>query len=255
MLQLPSVELFNCPVHSLSMQETLDHISSCIDAGEQVHHVVVNAAKLVYMQKDRQLYESVVHCDIINADGQAVVWASKILGKPLPERVAGIDLMTALVAMSAQKKYKIFLLGAKEEIVSKVADIYKEQYGPNIIAGYHNGYYSPDQEAEVALEIAVSGAHMLFVAISSPKKEIFLNQYKDLIHIPFIMGVGGSFDIIAGKTKRAPGWMQRNGLEWLYRVYQEPARMWKRYTITNTKFMFLVLKQWLTQGGKGKRIL
>lgn len=245
MLQLPSIELFNCPVHSVSMQETLDYIAESIDADRHLHHVVVNAAKLVYMQKDRQLYESVVHCDIINADGQAVVWASKILGKPLPERVAGIDLMAALVAMAARKRYKIFLLGAKEEVVSKVAAIYKEQYGPEIIAGYRNGYFSPEEEAEVASEISYSGAHILFVAISSPKKEIFLNKYKDLIRTPFIMGVGGSFDVVSGKTKRAPAWMQRNGLEWLYRVYQEPRRMWKRYAVTNTKFILLVFRQWL----------
>ena len=245
MLQLPSIELFNCPVHSVSMQQTLDYIAECIDSDRHLHHVVVNAAKLVYMQKDRQLYESVVHCDIINADGQAVVWASKILGKPLPERVAGIDLMSGLVAMAARKRYKIFLLGAKEEVVSKVADIYKKQYGPEIIAGYRNGYFAPEEEAEVAAEIAESGAHILFVAISSPKKEIFLNKYRRLIRTPFIMGVGGSCDVVSGKTRRGPVWMQHNGLEWLYRIYQEPRRMWKRYAVTNTKFILLVFKQWL----------
>jgi N-acetylglucosaminyldiphosphoundecaprenol N-acetyl-beta-D-mannosaminyltransferase len=147
--------------------------------------------------------------------------------------------------MAARKKYKIFFLGAKEEVVSKVTAIYKEQYGPEIIAGYRNGYFSPEEEAAVASEISDSGAHILFVAISSPKKEIFLNKYKELIRAPFIMGVGGSFDVVSGKTKRAPAWMQRNGLEWLYRIYQEPRRMWKRYAVTNTKFILLVFKQWL----------
>ena len=128
-------------------------------------------------------------------------------------------------------------------MVQKVVDIYTHKFGKQVVAGYRNGYYSEAEEADIAKEIAESGADFLFVAITSPKKEIFLNKYKDTIKTPFIMGVGGTFDVVSGKTKRAPMWMQKKGLEWLYRVYQEPGRMWKRYAVTNTKFIGLLLRE------------
>lgn len=235
------INLFNLPVDALTMQETLSLIENSIDENKPIHHVVVNAAKIVNAQKNMALRESIVNCDIINADGQAVVWASKILKKPLPERVAGIDLMEELVKLAAIKKYRIYFLGAKEEVVKKVADKYTLVYGKQIIAGYRNGYFSKEEETVIANEIAECKPDILFVAITSPKKEIFLNKYKDLIQAPFVMGVGGSFDVVSGLVKRAPRWMQQSGLEWLYRVYQEPRRMWKRYLVTNSKFIGLLI--------------
>ena len=225
------------------MEETLNIIDQNIQKRKPIHHVVVNAAKLVNMRKDAQLRESVLSCDIINADGQSVVWAASILGEPLPERVAGIDLMENLVQLAHKRVYRIFFLGAKEEIVKEVVRIYSERYNPQIIAGYRNGYYNKDDEHFIAEQIRNSGADMLFVAITSPKKEIFLNKYKSIIQTPFIMGVGGSFDVVSGKTKRAPLWMQSSGLEWFYRVLQEPRRMWKRYLVTNTKFIGMVINE------------
>ncbi|WP_197700926.1 WecB/TagA/CpsF family glycosyltransferase [Sphingobacterium mizutaii] len=195
------------------------------------------------MQTDKTLYDAVVNCDIINADGQSIVWASRILKQPLPERVAGADLMINLMDLAGEKGYKVFLFGAKEEIVSKVAKMYRDKFGNQVIAGYRNGYYAEGEEEAIAKTIAESAAQMLFVAISSPKKEIFLNKYKDIIKTPFIMGVGGTFDVISGHIKRAPIWMQKAGLEWLYRTYQEPKRMWKRYLITNTKFIELLFRE------------
>lgn len=237
------INLFGLPIDVLTMKETLSIIADAIDNKKPIHHVVVNAAKMVNAQKDPELRESIIHCDIINADGQAVVWASKILKQPLPERVAGIDLMEELVKLSAKKKYTIYFLGAKENVVKTVVDKYSETYGNQIIAGYRNGYFSKEEEIEIAQEISDKKPDILFVAITSPKKEIFLNTYKDLIKVPFIMGVGGSFDVVSGLVKRAPKWMQKSGLEWLYRVYQEPKRMWKRYLITNSKFISLLVKE------------
>ncbi len=226
------------------MQETLGLVEQTIEANEQIHHVVVNAGKIVAMQKDLQLRKSVNESDLINADGQAVVWASKVLGKPLKERVAGIDLMENLVNLSAAKGYKIFLFGAKEEIVCKVKELYETEYGTQLIAGYRNGYFSKQETPMIAKQIAQSGAQLLFVAISSPTKENFLYQYrKELASVNFVMGVGGSFDVVAGLTKRAPLWMQKAGLEWFYRFIQEPKRMWKRYLVGNSKFIWLVLKE------------
>jgi len=226
------------------MTETLSLIDTAIKNQSQIHHVVVNAGKIVSMQNDAQLRESVNSSDLINADGQAVVWASKFLGKPLKERVAGVDLMANSVEMAHKNGYQIFLFGAKEEVVTEVAAIYEKKYGKQLIAGYRNGYFSKEEEPIISKEIAESGANMLFVAISSPTKENFLFNYKDLLkEVNFIMGVGGSFDVISGKTKRAPVWMQNAGLEWFYRFLQEPKRMWKRYLVGNTKFIVLVFKE------------
>jgi N-acetylglucosaminyldiphosphoundecaprenol N-acetyl-beta-D-mannosaminyltransferase len=226
------------------MSGTLDLVQKAIESKEQIHHVVVNAGKVVQLQKDLQLRESVNSSDIINADGQAVVWAANFLNKPLKERVAGIDLMQNLVKLAALKKYKIYFLGAEEDVVSKTVAHYSKEFGQEIVAGYRNGYYQPEDENEVINDIVSSEANILFVAITSPKKENFLYKYKnELASVNFIMGVGGSFDVIAGKTKRAPAWMQDLGLEWFYRFLQEPKRMWKRYLVGNSKFILLVLKE------------
>ncbi|RKX58212.1 MAG: glycosyltransferase [Thermodesulfobacteriota bacterium] len=228
------------------MKETVQIIDNAIKEGKHVHHAVVNAAKIVKMQEDKELYNSIVNADIINADGMPIVWASRLLGKPLPERVAGIDLMQELIKLAYNRKYKIFFFGAKEEVVKKVVEKYSREYSPEIIAGYRNGYYSEEEEPLIAKQIAESGANILFVGISSPKKEKFLYKYKHILkNVNFIMGVGGSFDVIAGKIKRAPKWMQKCGLEWVYRLVQEPRRMWRRYLIGNTKFIILVIKEFL----------
>ncbi|WP_462221243.1 WecB/TagA/CpsF family glycosyltransferase [Ferruginibacter sp.] len=237
------ISICNIPVDALTMQQTIALIDKAIEEHRPVHHVVINAAKVVNAQKDEALKESIVSCDIINADGQAIVWAANFLNRPLPERVAGIDLMDNLVKLAAEKKYGIFFLGAKEDVVKDVVNVYTEKYGKEIIAGYRNGYFTKDDELEIAKQIAESGASILFVAMSSPKKEIFLNTYKHLIKMPFIMGVGGSFDVVSGLVKRAPVWMQKWGLEWFYRVMQEPGRMWKRYLFGNSEFIYLVLKE------------
>ena len=241
---LPSIHILNTTIHNLSMKETLRLVSEAISEKKQLHHVVVNAGKIVAMQKDEALRNSVNQSDLINADGQAVVWASKMLGKPLKERVAGIDLMHNLVELAHQQNHKVFLLGAKEEVVQKVSDIYKEKYNQEIVAGYRNGYFTREDEPQIAQQIADSGAQMLFVAITSPIKENFLYNHREILKkVPFVMGVGGSFDVVAGKTKRAPVWMQNAGLEWFYRFLQEPKRMWKRYLVGNSKFIGLVLKE------------
>ena len=238
------INILNTSIHNLSMQETLQEVDCTIEKGEQLHHVVVNAGKIVAMQNDLQLRKSVNESDLINADGQAVVWASKVLRKPLKERVAGIDLMVNLVDLAYQKNYKIFFFGAKEEVVKAVVNKYSNEYSPQIIAGFRNGYFKKEEEQDIARQISNSGANILFVAISSPTKENFLYENKELLNkVNFIMGVGGSFDVVSGKVKRAPLWMQNYGLEWFYRFAQEPKRMWKRYLVGNSKFIALVLKE------------
>lgn len=238
------IKILNTLIDNLTIEDTLRTIDEVIKNNNQLHHVVVNAGKIVAMQSDLQLRQSVNKSDLINADGQSVVWASRVLKKPLKERVAGIDLMIKLVELAHKKNYKIFFFGAKEEIVEAVVKKYSTQYSPNIIAGYRNGYFKKEEEQDIAKQISDSGANILFVAISSPTKENFLYENKEHLRgVNFIMGVGGSFDVVSGKVKRAPLWMQNSGLEWFYRFVQEPKRMWKRYLIGNTKFIALVFKE------------
>ncbi|NTV84309.1 MAG: WecB/TagA/CpsF family glycosyltransferase [Bacteroidales bacterium] len=240
------IHILDTPIDALTMEETLAVIDEAIIKGRLVRHACLNAAVLVSMQKDPQLRKSVSSCEIINADGKSVVWASRFLGKPLPERVAGPDLMNRVVEMAYRKRYRIFFLGARPEVVEKVVAEYSSRYHSEIIAGFHHGYFSREDEAELVNTIGASKAQILFVAMTSPKKEIFLDHYKEMLQIPFIMGVGGAFDIVAGLIKRAPQWMQRSGLEWFYRLLQEPGRMWKRYLITNSLFIFGVIKEKFT---------
>ena len=238
------VTILNTTIDNLTMDQTLGLIEKKISQKAHVHHAVVNAGKIVEMQSDSQLRQSVNSSDLINADGQAVVWASKLLGEGLEERVTGIDLMINLVKLAYEKNYKIFFLGAQEKVLLELINIYISKYSKDIIAGFRNGYFKKEEEKDIAKQIASSGANILFVAISSPSKENFLYTHRELLsEVNFIMGVGGSFDVIAGKVKRAPLWLQTIGMEWLYRLYQEPKRMWRRYLIGNSKFILLVLRE------------
>ncbi|WP_280326412.1 WecB/TagA/CpsF family glycosyltransferase [Pseudomonas sp. BN102] len=224
------------------MGETIDAIRNAIVRDKFTQHVVVNVAKIVHMGSDSTLRESVTSCDIINIDGMGVVWGARFLGHKVPERVAGVDLFHELLAMSASNDFSVYLLGATDEVVSKTAATVQSLYPGLKVAGYHHGYFWDDEEAMVE-KIRNSGARLLFVAITSPKKENFINRWKDQLGVNFVMGVGGTFDVVAGKVKRAPVWMQNWGLEWFYRVIQEPGRMWKRYLTTNSRFAWLLLKE------------
>lgn len=219
------------------MDETISEVERIIAEGKPTQHVVVNAAKVNLMNEDPVLRKIVNKCQLINADGASIVWAAKQLGVPITERVAGIDLFLNLVKLAEEKGYKIYLFGAKEEVVQKVKNIFESQYPALQIVGIRNGYFTEADEPEIVKNMASSGADMLFVAFSSPKKEFWVNKYLNQLNIPFVMGVGGSFDVVAGVTNRAPKWMQDHGLEWFYRFIQEPRRMWKRYVVGNVQFI------------------
>lgn len=237
------IDFFGVNLDLISIDETLSKVSKFIDTKQYVQHVVVNVAKLVYAQKDKNLRDIINSCPLINVDGAGIILGAKFLGIKIPERVTGIDLMQKLIEYSTLKGYRVYFFGAEEGIVSKVVDIYKKKYPDLIIAGYRNGYYSEDEEEDIVLDIKKSKADILFVAMGSPKKEIFLSKYSEKMKVPFTMGVGGSFDVIAGKVKRAPKWMQVLDSEWIFRLIQEPKRMWKRYAITNSMFAIMLIKE------------
>ena len=229
--------ILNTYVNAISMEETITEVERIIADGKPTQHVVINASKVNLMKEDSALREIVNKCPLINADGASIIWAAKQLDVPVTERVAGIDLFLNLVKLAAEKGYKIYLFGAKEEVVQKVKRIFEAQYPTLKIVGTRNGYFTEADEPEIVKNMASSGADMLFVAFSSPKKEFWVNKHLNHLNIPFVMGVGGSFDVVAGVTDRAPKWMQDHGLEWFYRFIQEPRRMWKRYVVGNAQFI------------------
>ena len=239
-LTSPRVDVLDCPVDALDMDGTVARCSELIESGGFHQHVAINAAKLVAMHDDPRLRDIVVGCDVISADGQSVVWASRLLGVPLPERVAGVDLMDQLLAEAERRGYGVFILGARDDVLAAAVRRIRERHPQINVAGARNGYFSDSEEAEVCEEIRRSGAQILFVAISSPRKELFLGEHGPSLGVPFVMGVGGSIDVMAGITRRAPRLWQRLGIEWLYRLLQEPRRMFRRYAITNVRFLALL---------------
>jgi N-acetylglucosaminyldiphosphoundecaprenol N-acetyl-beta-D-mannosaminyltransferase len=240
----PSITMMGCRIDNLSMEETLGRIEDFIRSGKPHQHVVVNVDKLVKASRDEGLRRIINDCALVNADGMPVVWASRLLGKPLKERVTGVDLFEALMRRAGERGWRVFLLGARREVVAQVAETYRRRYPQLVVAGWRDGYWQGEaEEAEVAAQVRASGADLLFVAIGSPKKEQFLGRWQATMRIPFAMGVGGTFDVAIGRVKRAPRWMQRAGLEWFYRFLQEPRRMFRRYFIEDMAFLWLLLKE------------
>lgn len=237
------IKILGSYLDCLTMEETISRIISAIENKECIQHVVINAGKINLMQKDENFRQIVNSCPLINADGQSIVWAGRFLGYKVPERVAGIDLFDRLVKVCANQGYKPYFFGATEEVVKKVVSYYSKKWPSLKIAGYRNGYFSNEESKQIAEEIRISKADVLFVAFSSPKKEYWIYENMETMKIPFAMGVGGSFDVISGKTSRAPKWMQNCGLEWFYRFIQEPRRMFKRYILGNLRFAIHVLKE------------
>jgi N-acetylglucosaminyldiphosphoundecaprenol N-acetyl-beta-D-mannosaminyltransferase len=197
------------------------------------------------MRKNPQLRAAVAGSDLILADGQAVVWASRLLREPLPERVAGIDLFMELLAEAQRSGDRVYFLGARPEVLAKVVTEAERRFPELLVAGAHDGYYPAGTESEIAEDIRRSRTDMLFLGMSSPRKELFLDEWGAATKAHVVHGVGGSFDIMAGDTKRAPLWLQERGLEWLYRAYQEPVRLGRRYLTTNIAFITLVALEML----------
>lgn len=248
----PRIEIMGCQVDNLTMEETLERIDGLIASGGTHQHVVVNVDKLVKASRSPELRRVINACALVNADGMPVVWASRLLGRPLKERVAGVDLFESLMRRAAQKGWRVYLLGAREDVVRTVAALYPRKYPGLTIAGWRNGYWTKDEEPAVAEAIRAARPDIVFVAVSSPMKEEFLARWQAHMRVPFAMGVGGTFDVAAGMLKRAPLWMQRGGFEWFYRFLQEPRRMFRRYFVDSMDFFAMLWRElWLSQKQRG----
>jgi len=233
------------PVDLLTMRQTVDMATRAMRLRSKITHVALNVAKLVRMTTDPVLRADVVASDLIVADGMGLLWGAKLLGVRIPERVAGIDLMWNVLGECGQNGFRPFFLGATRHVVEAAAKAALAAYPKLQMAGIHDGYFAHEKTPEIVAKINDSRADCLFVGLPTPRKEHFLAEYRQKLNVPFVMGVGGSFDVIGGKVSRAPRWMQDNGLEWLFRTVQEPRRLAWRYANTNSKFLLLVVKELL----------
>ena len=248
-------DMLGVSLDALTMTQAVARCVEAVDHNGYVAVGVVNAAKVVKMRQDASLRSAVSDCTMVLADGQSVVWASRLLRAPLPERVAGIDLFLKLLAQADSHGYRVYFLGARPDVLQRMLVTVTRQFPRMTVAGSHDGYFGPGEEPEIAAEIRNSRASLLFLGMSSPKKELFLSQWGEQTGAHVVHGVGGSFDILAGVTNRAPLWWQRRGLEWLYRALQEPLRLGPRYLTTNLSFMRLVAVETargIGQGARGK---
>ncbi len=243
------LEVLGCPLDVVNMDEAVARCEQAIASRRYLQHMSVNAAKLVALRDDPEMRTMIARCGLITADGQSVVWAARLLGAKLPERVAGIDLMTRLLAAADANGHSVYVLGAHRDVLDTALERLRERYPHLKVAGSRDGYYADDKADDVCEEIRASGADILFVAMSSPRKEYFLGERGSSLGVPFTMGVGGSIDVIAGLTRRAPRALQRAGLEWAYRLAQEPRRLARRYFTTNARFAWMVLRAFVTRRG------
>jgi N-acetylglucosaminyldiphosphoundecaprenol N-acetyl-beta-D-mannosaminyltransferase len=239
-----TVNLFGLTVDALSIGESVDRAEELVKAHRPSHHVVINAAKVVAMQSDERLRACLTEADMVNVDGQSIVWSSRLLRGRVPERVAGIDFMDALVERAADRGWPVYFLGAKDHALAGCIDHFTERFPGLIVAGSHNGYWTDEEQPAVLRSIAASGAAVVFVAMPTPRKEYLVSEHLAEFGNALVVGVGGSFDVFAGLISRAPKWARSMGLEWAHRLAKEPRRMWKRYLVGNTLFCLQVARSW-----------
>ena len=238
------IDFLGCPMDSTTMAGTVEKCLEWCRADERTSHVLLtaNAAILVMMQSDEELREVARWAEWSVPDGVPVVWASRLVGTPLRSRVAGVDLMAELLRVGNEQKLRVYFLGAKQEVIERLVEICAETYPELVVAGYRNGYFGEDDHEAIIGAIRDSNADILFVGMPTPFKEIGCHAHREELATPVLLGVGGSFDVLGGFVKRAPRWMQRIGMEWFWRLLMEPRKMWKRYLITNSSFIWLTFR-------------
>jgi N-acetylglucosaminyldiphosphoundecaprenol N-acetyl-beta-D-mannosaminyltransferase len=229
-------------VDRIGLEESVERCRALIAGAKCSHQVSLNAAKVVRARSDGRLAEILRDAELLNADGQSIVWAARLLGDPLPERVAGIDLMFRLLEVAEHEGLGVFFLGGRADVLAKAVENVRTSHPRLRVGGSHHGYFSDADSAEICAAINHADVSILFIAMSSPRKEYWAHEHRELLNVPLVMGVGGAVDILAGSIARAPAWMQRAGLEWAFRLVQEPRRLGPRYLVTNLLFVGLVLR-------------
>jgi N-acetylglucosaminyldiphosphoundecaprenol N-acetyl-beta-D-mannosaminyltransferase len=244
------VELLGVPVQRTDVAGALHRITQFVE--ERAPHQVVtpDSSAVVRAQEDPELMEILRSADLVTADGAGLVWMAKVMGLPLWERVSGVDLMQHICELAAEKRYSIYLVGAAPGVAAEAADKLKEQYPGLAVAGTMHGYFGEDEEPEVVRRIADAKPDVLFVALGVPRQEKWIRRHLDELGVPVAIGVGGSFDVIAGRLKRAPLLMQRWGLEWLWRALRQPSRLPRLLALP--RFVWMALVDWLRRGRRSE---
>lgn len=233
------------PLDAVTQDEVVQRALAAIRQRRPLRLADVNTAKLIDLQDDPAFRQALFQADLCVADGMGVVWTARSLGVALPERVTGIDTMAAMMAACARHGLRPYLLGARAEVVALAAARLRARHPDLDLAGWHHGFFGDEDEAGVLRTLRASGADCLIAGLPSPRQDLFLARVHGEIGIPFVMGVGGAFDVLAGLSHRAPRWMQKSGLEWLFRLLQEPRRLGPRYLVSNTRLLLLWLPAWL----------
>jgi N-acetylglucosaminyldiphosphoundecaprenol N-acetyl-beta-D-mannosaminyltransferase len=245
------VEAFGVRISPVSMNEAMDKIDSFIQTRAPHHVVTSDANAILRAQEDSEYADIIRRAALITPDGYGVMWGARLLNLPIYERVTGVDMVTGICERAAQKGYSIYILGSSPGVASTAAQKLAQRYSGLRIAGTQHGYFKPEDEDAIVRQIHDAKPDVLFVAFGIPKQEKFIAKHFHALNVPVSLGVGGSFDVYSEKLKRAPIYIQRAGLEWLYRVWQEPWR-WKRMSYV-PRFMMLALREWLLGPSSAER--
>ena len=237
------IDAFNIKVHPATLIEFVSVIKDNLVQKNRLVQFGVNSATVNETHDNEDFRRVINSADLLNIDGMSVVWALRYLGYKVPERVATPDLAESVMAMAAENNFSVFLFGATESVISLCVENLRKTYPAMRIAGWRSGYYDVKEENSIINQINQSGADILLIGISSPKKEFLYDKYREELNVYYVLGVGGYFDILSGRTRRAPKWMQNMGFEWIFRLLQEPRRMWRRYLIGNNKFLLTLISE------------
>ncbi|MDQ0902967.1 MULTISPECIES: WecB/TagA/CpsF family glycosyltransferase [unclassified Paenibacillus] len=237
---IPKVRIYGVPISKMSMDQTVAYLTNAIEQ-RQPHQVITANPIMVMAAQDDPAYLSMMQrAELIVPDGTGVVWAAKYVGEPVVERVPGYDLIHELMKVGESKGWKVYLLGASNEVIQAAAEKLRTAYPRVKLVGVRDGYFKDEQDAEVIQDIVDAAPDLLFVGRSAANQEPWIGKYKQQIGVPVMMGVGGSFDVLSGKLKRAPVLFQKLRLEWFYRLMQEPWR-YKRMLLL-PKFALKVMR-------------
>ncbi|PKM76733.1 MAG: glycosyltransferase [Firmicutes bacterium HGW-Firmicutes-15] len=235
-----NADILGCRVDLLTAEEAISGIKSIIDRGQPAHIITLNAEIVYQAQSSQDLRTIINSADLITPDGIGIVWAGRKLGFNIRERVTGIDLFYRLCQEAPVEQWKIYLLGSAPGVADAAASKLAITYPGLQICGTHHGYFGEEDMPAMVQEIRELAPHILFVALGAPKQETWIKKYKEQLGVPACIGVGGSLDVIAGYKKRAPGWMIKINMEWLYRLLAEPSRFKRQLVLP--KFVTLILK-------------
>jgi len=231
------MKILDCRFDPVSHEGALDWASEWLRSNKRGHVATVNVSILMAMRSSSELRDYVDKASLVVADGMPILWLSRLLGTPLPERVTGVDLVPDLCERAAREGAGVYFFGSEPGVAAKAVEVLREQIPSLKVAGCEHGYVPSERRNEVAKRIRDSGAKMLFVALGCPAQEQFIENHWDEMNVQLAVGIGSSFDFISGHKDRGPVWIRGIGLEWLFKLWCEPRRLWKRYFVCIPQFL------------------